>query len=74
MEEVFSGLDLTLAPPLTAAMILSGSLVQNEGLWFGIGIGYEAGDRMLEFLDRMKNAMLDALLGQGGEQASPLPP
>ena len=39
---------LHLPLPLAAAMILSGSLVQNEGLWFGIGIGYEAGDRMLE--------------------------
>jgi hypothetical protein len=74
VEEVFSGSDLTLAPPLAAAMILSGSLVQNKGLWFGIGIGDEAGDRMLEFRDRMKDSCLMRCLEQSGEQASPLPP
>ena len=36
MEEVFSGSDLTLAPRLTAAMILSGSLVQMKG--FGLAL------------------------------------
>ena len=36
MEEVFSGSNTTLAPPLVAAMILSGSLVQNKG--FGLAL------------------------------------
>ena len=56
-------------PPLGGGDDLVWVFCPNEGLWFGIGIGNEAVDRMLEFLDWTKDAPLEAPLGQGGEQA-----
>jgi hypothetical protein len=47
---------------------LIGVLCPDEGLWVGVGVGDEAVDGVLEFLEGTEDAPLEAPPGQEREQ------